>query len=104
MADLLAPDVTWGPAEGGDGCTSRRQVLRWWAKGQDAGGRATVTEVAEGEGCLLVGLSVTGIPRAEEAGGAVERWQVLTVRDGLVTDVRGFDTRAEAAARARLSV
>jgi len=62
-----------------------------------------VTEVCEGDGTLLVGLRVTGIARAHAAGGAVDRWQVLTVRDGLVTDVRGFDTRAEAAARARLS-
>jgi len=33
LAELLAPDVTWGPGEGGDGCSNRRQVLRWWAKG-----------------------------------------------------------------------
>jgi len=30
----------------------------------------------------------------------VERWQVLTLRGGRVADIRGFDDRAVAAARA----
>jgi ketosteroid isomerase-like protein len=56
--------------------------------------------VTAGAGTLLVGLKVTGTQAAREAGEAVERWQVLTLRDGRVTDIRGFDDRAAAAARA----
>jgi hypothetical protein len=65
-----------------------------------AGERAVVTEVTAGTGTLLVGLEVTGTPAAREAGAAVERWQVLTLRGDRIADIRGFDDRAAAAARA----
>ncbi|MHB1928784.1 MAG: hypothetical protein ACYDEN_04520 [Acidimicrobiales bacterium] len=64
------------------------------------GARSTVKEVVPGKGCVPVGLVGSGSPAAEEEGGAAERWQVLTIRDGLIADIRGFDGRAEAAARA----
>ena len=106
---LLAPDVRWGPP--GDqvsGCHNRRQVLEWYQAARDQGMRAEVTEVVSGTDRLLVGLVVSG-RRAEdgddedgddEVGGDGPRWQVLTVRDGLIADIRGFDDRAEAAAEA----
>lgn len=95
---LLAPDATWGgPDPSEDDCRNRDEVLSWWRRARNAGARAHVTEVVTGEGKLLVGLSVTG---REEGGVRVQRWQVLTVIDGLVTDVRGFDDRDAAAARA----
>jgi hypothetical protein len=59
-----------------------------------------VTEVTAGPGTLLVGLEVTGTPAARQAGGTVQRWQVLTVRSDRISDIRGFDDRTEAAARA----
>jgi hypothetical protein len=43
---------------------------------------------------------VSGPPAAAEAGGTVRRWQVLTVKGDRITDIRGFDDRTEAAARA----
>ena len=82
------------------GCHNREQVIAWWASARAAGARAVVTEVTAGAGTLLVGLEVTGTPAARETGGAAERWQVLTVRDGRIADIRGFDDRAAAAARA----
>jgi hypothetical protein len=45
-------------------------------------------------------LEVTGTPAAREAGGAAERRQVLTLRGDRIVDIRGFDDRAAAAARA----
>jgi ketosteroid isomerase-like protein len=65
-----------------------------------AGARARVTEVVEGNDRLLVGLRVTGTAGAAEHGGTADRWQVLTVRDGRVVDIRGFEDRSSAAARA----
>ena len=59
-----------------------------------------VTEVTVGTGTLLVGLEVTGTQTAREAGGAAGRWQVLTVKGDRIADIRGFDDRATAAARA----
>jgi hypothetical protein len=51
-------------------------------------------------GTLLVGLDVTGTTAAREAGGTARRWQVLTVSGDRITDIRGFDDRTQAAARA----
>ena len=73
---------------------------RGWASVRATGARAVVTEVTAGAGTLLVGLDVTGTPAAREAGGAAERWQVLTVRGDRIADIPGFDDRKAAAARA----
>ena len=102
IRDLLDPGARWG-APGGPhdaDCRNRDQVVAWWARARAAGARAVVTEVTAGAGTLLVGLEVTGTPAAREAGGAAERWQVLTLRDGRIIDIRGFDGRAAAAGRA----
>lgn len=98
---LLAPDVRWGgPEPSAWDCQDREQVLQWWGRAREEGVRARVTEVAQGASSLLVGLAVTG-----RDGEAAEerRWQVLTVREGLVVDIRGFDERAPAAAAAGIS-
>jgi SnoaL-like domain len=102
MKKLLDPGARWGAPEGpGDAdCRNRDQVIAWWASARAAGARAVVTEVTVGPGTLLVGLEVTGTPAAHEAGGAVQRWQVLTVRGDRIMDIRGFDDRTEAADRA----
>ena len=101
MSSLLAPDARWGPPDDQvSGCHSRDEVLAWYRGGRASGARAKVTELVEGRGTLLVGLEVSGTQGAAEQGGTAERWQVLTLRDGLVADIRGFNDRAEAAARA----
>ena len=102
IRDLLDPGARWGAPEGphDTDCQNRDQVVAWWSCARAAGARAAVTEVTAGAGTLLVGLEVTGTPAAREAGGAVQRWQVLTLRGGRVADIRGFDDRAAAAARA----
>lgn len=95
---LLAPDVRWGaPDDVEGGCQNRKQVRSWYEAAFGRGVRATVTEVVPSGDRLLVGLSVSG-----RSDGAEERWQVLTVRDGLIADIRGFDNRPDAAARAGL--
>jgi ketosteroid isomerase-like protein len=101
-ADLLHPDVRWGaPGDPSPPCQSRAQVLTWYRNGREAGTRARVTETVATGDKILVGLRVTGAPTD---AGAVEfdRWQVLTVRDGMVADIRGYENRDEAAAAAGL--
>jgi hypothetical protein len=102
IRDLLDPGARWGAPEGPNDadCRNRDQVIGWWASARAAGARAVVTEVTAGAGTLLVGLEVTGTPAAREAGGAAERWQVLTVRGDRIAGIRGFDDRKAAAARA----
>ena len=104
--DLLDPAVRWGPpGSPAPPCQSREQVLTWYRRGRAAGTRASVTET-------VVGMTVTGRPSGESESGESEsgegesgdqdRWQVLTVRDGRVTDIVGFGDRDEAAAWAGL--
>lgn len=102
IRNLLGPDARWGAPDGpGEyDCRNRDQVITWWAGARAAGVRAKVTEVTVGPGKLLVGLDVTGTEAADEAGGTAQRWQVLTVSGDRITDIRGFDNRPEAAARA----
>jgi ketosteroid isomerase-like protein len=102
IRDLLDPGARWGAPEGPHDadCQNRDQVVAWWASARAAGAGAVVTEVTAGAGTLLVGLEVTGTPAAREEGGAVQRWQVLTLRGGRIADIRGFEDRAAAASRA----
>ncbi|MGH9068814.1 MAG: nuclear transport factor 2 family protein [Acidimicrobiales bacterium] len=99
MRVLLAPDARWGPPEDPDaGCHDRDEILAWYGQARDAGARAQVTEVVASGDQVLVGLLVTGTEAA--AGGApVERWQVMSIRDGRVADIRGFGDRESAEAR-----
>ncbi len=97
-AHLLDPGVRWGPpGDRSSGCQTRQEVLSWYQRGYAAGVRAEVTETIVCGDRILVGLRVTG----RDDGG--DRWQVLTVRDGLVVDIAGYEERAEAAASAGLA-
>jgi ketosteroid isomerase-like protein len=100
IRDLLDPDVQWGaPDDATPSCSNREQVLGWYRRGRAAGVRARVTEMAVHGDKLLIGLRVSGNPAAQAEGGEVDRWQVVTIRSGRIVDIRGFDQRAEAAAR-----
>ena len=102
-ADLLHPDVRWGaPGDPSPPCQSRAQVLAWYRAGREAGTRARVTETVVAGDKILVGLRVTALPALPGSAEEQDRWQVLTVRDGMVGDIRGFEDRDEAAAAAGL--
>jgi ketosteroid isomerase-like protein len=99
--ELLDPDVTWGaPDARRPTCRNRAQVLRWYQRGRESGVRAKVSDVVVVGQKLLVGLTVRGSESAQDGGGAAPRWQVLTVRNGRVVDIVGFDDRSEAVDRA----
>jgi len=91
FADLLDPDVTWGaPGDPTPECRNRQQVLAWYRHGREAGRRAEIRGVTTHGDKILVAMTVT----PEQ----IERWQVLTVADGRVTDIRGYDDEADATA------
>jgi ketosteroid isomerase-like protein len=99
--ELLDPDVTWGaPGARRPSCRNRDQVLAWYERGRDAGTSAQVSDVSVLGHRILVALTVHGTPAAQERGGSALRWQVLTVRDGLIIDIVGFDDRQDALAHA----
>lgn len=57
-----------------------------------------MTETIVSDDRILVGMRVTGRDDDDEP----DRWQVLTVRNGLVVDISGYDERTEAAGAAGL--
>lgn len=95
---LCADDVHWGaPGDSHGGCHGPNEVRSWYESAFRRGVRATVNEVLRGPTGLLVSLTVSGSPAAQEQGGGIERWQVLTIRDGRISDICGFDDRSDAA-------
>jgi ketosteroid isomerase-like protein len=97
FGELLDPDVTWGaPGARNPSCKNRDQVLAWYQRGRDAGVRGSVLDVAILGDRLLVSMSLRGTEAARERGGAALRFQVLTVRNGRIVDIVGFDDKAEA--------
>ncbi len=96
FAELLDPDVTWGPPGASNpGCKNRNQVLAWYQRGREAGVRGSVFDVEVLGDRLLVSMSVRGTENARERGGAALRFQVLTVRNGRIVDIVGFDDKAD---------
>jgi SnoaL-like domain len=99
FADLLHPDVRWGPPDDPNpGCTNRKQVLTWYRRGFNAGVRAEVVECQAFDCRILIGTRIWGSDEHFAAEG-VERWQVFTVNGGQIVEITGFDDRSEALAR-----
>jgi ketosteroid isomerase-like protein len=97
FSDLLDPAVTWGaPGARNPSCKNRNQVLAWYQRGRDAGVRGSIYDVEVLGDRLLVSMSVRGTANAKERGGAALRFQVLTVRNGKVVDIVGFDDKTDA--------
>ena len=97
FAELLDPGVTWGaPGARNPSCKNRNQVLAWYQRGRDAGVRGSVYDVEVLGDRLLVSMSVRGTENARERGGAALRFQVLTIRNGKVVKIVGFDDKTEA--------
>src|SRR5271165_6667941 len=93
FAELLDPDVHWGPPDASRPvCRNRRQVLAWYERARESGRRARVTQVDVMGDRILVGMSVNSV-QAGKVGGDIERWQVLTVANGRIVDIVGFDER-----------
>jgi hypothetical protein len=91
LGGLLSPEVNWGaPGDSNPPCQNRAQVPKCYEKGQADGRSAEVTEVLAHGTALLVGMRLND---------GRERWQVLRVGPDGITDIRGFEARATAAAK-----
>jgi SnoaL-like protein len=98
--ELLDPNVTWGaPDDMEPSCRNRDQVLAWYRRGRAQGVRASVTETLVHNDKILVGLSIFDNQSSSDSDGQTHRWQILTVKSGLVVDIRGFEERAAAVSR-----
>lgn len=95
FAELLDPAVTWGaPGDPSPPCQTRQQVLAWYDRGNAAGRRAQVLSVTARGDKILVAMTVS----STAGDAAAERWQVLAVAGGRITDIRGYDHEGEARA------
>ena len=100
---LLHDNVRWGPAEETpQTCHTRAQVLERLADQRAAGMETQLFEVTPGAGAVLVGLDVK---RPVQGGFAREQpvYQVLKLGDQRIVDIRGYGSRAEAAAAAGIA-
>ena len=102
LASVLADNVRWeAETDTPDTCHGRAQVLDRLARQQTAGMVTEVLEVVPANDAVLLALNVK---HAATGGFSRERtvYQVLKVRGDRVTDIRGYGSRAEAAAEAGL--
>jgi hypothetical protein len=98
FAELLDSRVRWGPpGDPSPPCQTRDQVIAWYERAKSSGMTASVGEVQLVAGRVLVELVVSGPGQTRGRTGQA-RWQVLTVRDGRVVDIAGFEQELEAVA------
>jgi len=86
FGEALAPDVVWIGRYPGELCRNRAEVVEMLRQAQERGVRARPEIVHEQDDLLLVDPHLDG------------RHQVITLRDGLVSEVRAFVTREAAMA------
>jgi hypothetical protein len=97
---LQDPNVHWGsPDDSAAGCRDRDEVLAWYRRGRAKGTRAHVSETLVRGDHVLFGMTLSGTSSSTPPDEKTDRWQVLTVVGGPVTDIRGFDRREDAVAR-----
>ena len=102
VGELLDPAVRWGgPEDTPETCHGKREVLDRLSALITSGAEVQVIECVPGAQSVLLGLRVR---RPAANGYSRERTvhQVLTVRDGLIAEIRAYPDRGAAAAQAGL--
>ena len=96
IRDLLAANAKWGaPEQTVPTCQNRAQVLEWYEAAASAGARATILETTAYANAIVLGLNISGFSHSEGDEPQVS-WQALSVRDGLISELRGYESRDEA--------
>jgi ketosteroid isomerase-like protein len=99
MEELLAPDARWGaPEQDVPTCRDAKEILSWYELAQANGVSADVTEVVVVGENIVVGLKIHTNPKTKTKTktNVNTRWQVLSVRDGRIAEIRGYETRGDA--------
>ena len=96
MEALLAPDARWGaPEQAVPTCRNAQQILSWYEMARENGVRADITEIVIEGHKIVIGLKILNAKAPPNAPNDV-RWQVLSVDAGLISEIRGYETRHEA--------
>jgi ketosteroid isomerase-like protein len=102
VAALLDDNVYWG-ADGGGGCENRKQALRWMREGIARGVHVDLLETRElSDGRVLLLLQRTA-PREGESERPDAHGQIVSFRDGKITQMLVYPTAEEALSAAGLA-
>jgi ketosteroid isomerase-like protein len=94
LGSLLHPEVRWT----GD-CTTKDQVLDWYQALLAEGTVAEIESVEVDGDAVLLELSVTRTAEGARPAPAQHVYQVFSVADCQIVDIRGYPDRASALAR-----
>jgi ketosteroid isomerase-like protein len=95
MRELLAPDARWGaPEQDVPTCRNASEILSWYELARANGVRAEITEVVVVNNTILIGLKI--LATSQTSAKVNTRWQVLSVDDGRIAEIRGYERRGEA--------
>lgn len=93
LASLLHPNVHWTGV-----CTNREQVLEWY-RGLAANTLASIDGVEVDRDAVVVELTFGGRAEGARPAPGHHLFQVCTVADAQIIDIRGYPTRASALSR-----
>jgi ankyrin repeat protein len=94
LGSLLHPQVRWSGL-----CDTSAQVLDWYRQGLADGIRPTVESVEVDRDGVVLGITLSRPAEGARPAPAERLWQVFTVGNGEVTEIRGYPDRASALAR-----
>jgi ankyrin repeat protein len=94
LGTLLHPQVHWTGL-----CTSSDQVLDWYRALAAAGNEADVHSAEVDRDAVVLGLAVGGRAEGARAAPRQQLYQVFTVEDSQIIDIRGYPDRRSALTR-----
>jgi ketosteroid isomerase-like protein len=97
LGSLLHPEVRWTGL-----CKDRTQVLDWYRAVLAEGIEASVRSVEVDRDAVVLGLTVTRVARGARPAPPEPLYQVCTVHDGQIVEIRGYPDRDSALTRGEL--
>jgi hypothetical protein len=105
MSEMLAPNAKWGaPEQEVPTCQNAQEILSWYDLARANGVRADIKEVVVNGEHIVVGLKVLANKEIDPKAKNRTRWQVMSVHDGRIAEIRGYETKGEATAFATSGV
>ena len=96
LGSLLHPDVRWSGE-----CSTSAEVVDWYRRLLADGTRANVESVEVDRDAIVFGISVTGQAEGARQAPAEHLFQVFTVDNDEIVEIRGYPNRPSAHARTR---
>ncbi len=98
IAGMLSPDVRWhGAGDETGGCQNRKQTLRWMREAIERGIQIELLDARELAGDR-VALVLRRRPTADDPEAPEPHGEIISFRDGLITEMVVYPTAEEALA------